>query len=71
MFDTRSSVGGLYFADQDGHIKLFDGWVHSPTTSPSGCRLTFTHAPDLNAQSYAQGQGKTALKMIDFCVRKH
>ena len=71
VFDTRSSVGGLYFADQDGHIKLFDGWVHSPTTSPSGCRLTFTHAPDLNAQSYAQGQGKTALKMIDFCVRKH
>jgi hypothetical protein len=64
------SAGGLYFTYKNGYLKVIDGWVHSPATSPSGCRLAFTHAPDLNAQSYTQGQGKTALKMIDFCVRK-
>ena len=69
VFDNRPSAGGLYFTNDDGHMKLFDGWVHAPATSPSGCRLALTHAPDLEASAYGRGLGKTKLKMIDFCAR--
>jgi hypothetical protein len=48
-------------------MKLIDGWVHGLSTSPSGCKVAFTNAPDLEAQFYNTGQGKTSLKMIDFC----
>jgi hypothetical protein len=66
--DNRPSAGGLYFANDGEHMKLVDGWVHSPSTSPSGCKLAFTHAPDLEAQFYNTGRNKTSLKMIDFCT---
>ena len=70
VFDKRPSAGGLYFVNSSNHLKLIDGWVHSPATSPSGCRLAFTHAPDHNAQAYGRGHGKTTLKMIDFCAHE-
>jgi hypothetical protein len=69
VLDDRPSAGGLYFVNDNNHMKLVDGWVRSPSTSPSGCKLAFTHAPDHDAQAYGRGHGKTVLKMIDFCVR--
>lgn len=65
--DSRPTAGGLYFAKDGNHMKLIDGWVHGLSTSPSGCKVAFTNAPDLEAQFYNTGRGKTSLKMIDFC----
>jgi hypothetical protein len=67
VIDSRPSAGGLYFAKDGNHMKLIDGWVHGLSTSPSGCKIAFTHAPDHDAQAYGRGRGKTSLKMIDFC----
>lgn len=69
VHDHEPSAGGLYLANESGHLKLLDGWVHGLSTSPDGCKLAFTHAPDSEAMAYRFGNGKTSLKMIDFCPK--
>ena len=66
--DRTSSPGGLYLLTSSKYFRLNDGWAHSVSTSPNGCRIVFTFAPDLEAAAYGMGKGITSLQMVDFCI---
>lgn len=59
--------GGLYLLENLNFIRLNDGWVNALSTSPNGCRIAFTYAPNLEARAYGAGNGITSLQMVDFC----
>lgn len=66
---TNPGTQGLYLVRKDGGAKrLISGSVIRVGVSPSGCRVAFSHAPNLEADRHPNGKNRRTLKMIDLCL---
>ncbi len=68
---TREGLGvaGGYLVTSDRSKKVISGLIHGAGVSPNGCKIAFSHAPDLEA-TRTGGAGRRTLKVIDVCEQQ-
>jgi len=67
---TNPGTQGLYLIREDGGaIKLISGFAIRVGVSPNGCRIAFSHAPNLEADRHPDDKNRRTLKMIDLCSK--
>lgn len=67
---TNPGTQGLYLLREDGGAKrLISGSASGVGVSPNGCRVAFSHAPNLEADRHPDDKNRRTLKMVDLCSK--
>lgn len=65
---TNPGTQGVYLVREDGRTqKLISGFAIRVGVSPNGCKIAFSHAPNLEADRHLDDKNRRTLKMIDLC----
>ena len=70
-FKSYSDPGtqGVYLVREDGKVqKILTGFAIRVGVSPDGCKIAFSHAPNLEADRRPNDKNRRTLKMIDLCA---
>jgi hypothetical protein len=67
---TNPGTQGLYLVREDGRVqRLITGSAIRVGVSPNGCKIAFSHAPNLESDRHPTGKQRRTLKMIDLCSK--
>ena len=69
-FKSYSDPGtqGVYLVREDGRVqKIITGFAIRIGASPDGCKIAFSHAPNLESDRHPTDKNRRTLKMIDLC----
>lgn len=68
--DRDSGSQGVYLVQEDGKIlNIITGFAIRVGVSPDGCKIAFSHAPNLVADRHPDIKNRRTLKMIDLCPK--